>query len=787
MAQTIRTTKSAFLFPSLKFDAAASALSFLFIFLLAAFSLLQASPPAAMSVNAPLTEFSSGRAMKHLERIAQKPHALGSAEHDAVRDYIREQISAVGLEPQVQEATGINRYRDWILQAGNVQNVIARLPGTGSGKAILLVGHYDTKPYAAGASDDGAAVAAILETMRILKAGQPLKNDVIFLFSDGEEGGLLGASAFVEEHPWAKDVGIVLNFEARGSRGPSIMFETSNGNDWLIAGLAKAATYPVANSLSYEVYKRMPNDTDFTVFRRHGMPGLNFAYIEGLPSYHTELDNLQQIDERSLQHHGMYALALTRHFGELDLGDTGKGNAIYFDLLGRMLVHYPAWLAMYLNVVVFVVFAGLLLQGLRKKILTLAGVVLGFFAFLLSSITSAVVVRLIWATIFRLRYVSEARPQGETYNSDLYLLSFVILAFAIAAALYQLFHKKISAENLAVGALLWWLILATITSIYVPGASYLFTWPLLFSLIGLGGQQLVREREFPFSISLVFLLLGAIPGIILWTPLIYHVFIGLTLNSIGTVMLMVVLVLGLLIPLLDILMRPKRWALPAAAGVLGVAVLLAAGVMSTFDAKHPKPNSIFYALNADTGEALWASMAPQPDKWTSQFLSASAQRKTLPDFFPRGVDDQFLQNEGRQAPLPAPVVELIQNTPNAEGRTLRFRIRSLRQAPVISIYIDSKTKVSKALLNGRQLEESNTAAIAESRDHLSMRFFGLPPEGLEFTAQIGSSEPVKIRVVDQSYDLPQIPQSFRARPNDMIPSSMPFTDSTLVSKSFTFQ
>lgn len=786
MAQTLSSTESRLILPSLRLDVAISALTFLFILLLTAFSLRQANPPATVGAGAPLTEFSSGRAMKHLETIAQRPHELGSAEHGVVRDYILQQIVRAGLDPQAQKATGINRQRGWILQAGEIENVIARLPGSGGAKAILLVGHYDTKPHAAGASDDGAAVAAMLETMNVLKAGAPLKNDVIFLFSDGEEGGLLGANAFVEEHPWAKQVGVVFNFEARGNSGPSIMFETSNRNDWLIAEFARAARYPIANSLSYEVYKRLPNDTDFTVFRQSGLPGLNFAYIEGLPSYHTELDNVSQLDEKSLQHHGTYALDLTRYFGNLDLTQSGKGNAVYFDLFGRLLVHYPGWLVIPLTVLVVIAFAGLLILGFRKNKLTFGGVGLGFLAFLLSLIASFGSAKLIWSLIFRIRYVNEARPQGETYHSELYLLGFTILTVAITAALFQMFRKKANIESLAVGGLLWWLLLTLLTSVYAPGASYLFAWPLLFSLIALGVRMSVVPR-YRLVRSFAPLLVGAIPGIALMAPLIYQVFIGLTVNSIGIIMVLVVLGLGLLIPHLDLIARPKTWVLPGAAAVLGVGLLLTASLMPSFDAKHPKPNSIFYGLNAETGKAIWASMDPRPDSWTSQFLSPAAQSKTLPDFFPGYANDRFLQSDAPAATLAAPSVELLEDSLNAGIRTLRLRVKSVRQAPTLSLYIDSKAEVVKAWLNGKTLDESNTAAIAESKDQWNMRFFGLPPEGFQFTAEIKSSEPVKIRVVDQSYGLPQIPQqSFAPRPNDMIPSSIPFSDTTLVSKSFTF-
>ena len=114
-----------------------------------------------------------------------------------------------------------------------------------------------------------------------MKSSPPLKDDLIFLFTDGEEAGLLGAKAFVDEHPWAKDVRLVLNFDARGNSGSAIMFETSNQNGALIRGFARSAPYPVTTSLSYEIYKRLPNNTDFTEFRRAGLAGLNFAYLNG--------------------------------------------------------------------------------------------------------------------------------------------------------------------------------------------------------------------------------------------------------------------------------------------------------------------------------------------------------------------------------------------------------------------------------------------------------------------------------------------------------------------------
>src|SRR5262249_49807364 len=152
--------------------------------------------------------------------------------------------------------------------------------------------------------------------------------------------GRLGASAFEAERGAASDPAVVFNFEARGTSGQSLMFETSDRNGWLIREFAEASPAPVGNSLMYEVYKYLPNDTDFTTFKRAGFAGLNFAYIDGLPRYHTATDTIQNLDPGSLQHHGANALALARHFGDLDFDEAKSPNCVYFNPLGAAFVHY---------------------------------------------------------------------------------------------------------------------------------------------------------------------------------------------------------------------------------------------------------------------------------------------------------------------------------------------------------------------------------------------------------------------------------------------------------------
>jgi len=222
--------------------------------------------------------FSASHAYQYLQEIARAPHSMGTAEHERVGSYIVSTCNQLGLATTVQQ-TVAHVSRGHHLIAGNVQNIIARLKGRHSGKAVLIAAHYDSQPNAPGAGDDGAGVAAMLETARLLRSGPPPANDVIFLFTDGEEDGLLGAHAFVAESPLLKEVGIVLNFEGRGNCGISMMFETNTGNGWVINQFARAAAHPFANSLNYEVYRSLPNNTDYSIFKAAGVPGLNNAYI----------------------------------------------------------------------------------------------------------------------------------------------------------------------------------------------------------------------------------------------------------------------------------------------------------------------------------------------------------------------------------------------------------------------------------------------------------------------------------------------------------------------------
>jgi peptidase M28-like protein len=423
-------------------------------------------PPAAVPETAPQTAFSAERAMKHVVAVAQRPHPIRSAEHDRVRDYLIEQLSSLGLEAQLQHATGVGtRYPD----AGRVQNILARMPGRQSGgPAVLLMAHYDSVEAGPGAADDGAGIAAILETIRSLRAGAPLVHDVIVLFTDGEESDLLGAAAFVREHPWAKDVAMALNFEARGTTGRSLMFETGPGN---LDALRVLRTIPgvTAGSVFTTIYRTMPNDTDLSELALLGTPALNFAFGDGADRYHTWHDDVAHLNAGSLQHHGQQALALARAFADGPLPRPRTGDAVFFDLPAIGLVVYSEKWAIPLALFAVALTLVVIIRSHRESESHGRDVMIGAAATVGALVLSAAAAYLAGLILSRLHAIL---PWGGAPAwSPVYWAAVVMLSLAISTALYVALRRRYSVSGLHAGALVIWTLLSLAAAAIAPGSS----------------------------------------------------------------------------------------------------------------------------------------------------------------------------------------------------------------------------------------------------------------------------------------------------------------------------
>jgi hypothetical protein len=374
------------------------------------------------------------------------------------------------------------------------------------------------------------------------------------------------------------------------------------------------------------------------------------------------------------------------------------------------------------------------------------------------------------------------------YNGGLYVACFVTLAIGIVAALYVLLRGRSSIESLTGGALLWWLILMWTTSFLLPGASYLFTWPLLFALIGLGIALSRKKSELTSLTMLTILSLCAVPGVILVVPVAYQVYLGLGLSWAAVVAALAVLLYGLLLPQFHLITLRQGWW-PAGALALLAAALLATGfAMSGFDARQRMPNSLFYVLNADTGKALWASADAHPDAWTAQFLSTKPIRGTLPDLFNTNSRNAFWQSDAPAIQVEQPQVELLDDRLSEGLRTVRVRLKSPRRASVVTVFLNTEAEVFSSSIDRRRLDlrQGKHASVAR-RKQWSLRYYGFPPEGVEMLWEVEPGHPLELRVVDQTYELPAIAaQNFKARPDSMMPAPLPFTDSTHVTRVVNF-
>jgi len=733
------------------------------VLVLVSIGVVHTYPPKPLSLSAPLSGFSAARAMAHVSILGAKPHPTGSRENNEIRDYLVTELKKLGLKPEIQSTFVVNPHKK---VAGKIHNVLVRIQGTLSDKALLLAAHYDSVATGSGAADDGASVAAILEMLRALKTLPPLKNDLVCIFTDGEEAGLLGAEAFVQQHLWAKTIGLALNFEYRGNQGAFMMFEASQGNGKLIDGLATAVPFVLANSLMYEVYKYLPNDTDLSVFKKSGMQGMNFAAIEGHTSYHTQLDRPELLDQGSLQHEGDIMVALVKQFGNLPLTDLKAQDRIYFDLPGLGLVNYPVSWVFPCNVILLLLFAVVMTLGLRAKIIRISRVALAAIVFLVISLGLAAICYLLWQAICQLHPGYKTFIQGDTYNSQWYLLAFVFLSIGLFGLLQAWFSKWLQPIEFTVGVMLCWLLLHIICSVWLPGASFLFFWPLLAMLLGIGAILLGQGLSSQPSNALL-ILFGSIPGIQIFLPLIRELYVGLTPQLIIIVIVFLILILGLLTPLLVVL--GQRRCLIVSSLFLCFVALISGSLTSGFDEEHPRQNTLFYALNNADNKAFWLSTDQALDQWTATYFPNATKKRQVPEIFGDNTSDLWVAG----APvltLSSPSIELLEDGTMGSNRRIKLRVKSLRQAPKLKVTLEG-VDVYSSMVAGQVYTQS-----LQSNWHIDI--FGLSDEGIIIDLFIKVAKPFIVRVIDMSYGLPA--KILKSRPLFTISRPIEFSDTTAV-------
>lgn len=760
-------------------------ISFIVIVLFIGLSFDSLMPSSPTSASAPDTEFSAERALIPLREVAKAPHYHGTDEHNRVRGYIISELEKLGLETEVQEKFILSNNYQGLLKP---KNIVARLKGSGNGKSLVLLSHYDSALVPSfGASDAGSGVVTILESLRAYKAsGASTVNDIIVLFTDAEEIGLDGASLFVKEHPWAKNIGLVLNFEARGSGGQSNMIvETNGGNTNLIKAFTKAdIAYPVASSLMYSVYKMLPNDTDSTIFREDGdIESMFFAFIDDHFDYHTANDTVENLDIETLQHQGSYLLPLLHHFSASDLSSLkSKEDSVYVNMPLVKFIHYPFSWILPMLIIAIVLFIVILAFGFSKHRLNLHGVLKGFIPLLLSLAICGLIGFYGW------QFLEYAYPQyaevqhGFKYNGHMYIGFFVALSIGILFKVYRYFGKNISVVNLMAAPLFLWLVINVIVLLYLKGAAF-FIIPVFF---GLASWFILIKWINPSFIGMA--LLGA-PAVFLFAPLIQFFPIGLGSDHIVISCVFTVLLFGLLLSVFGFYKLKNLLSYM----FLGVALVffILAHTQSTFSELRQKPNSLTYYNNLDAQKAYWVTYDAMLDDWTRTYLGEDP--KPASEYVESAAGSKY--NTGYQYAAEAPIAAIpefeiqlnhdsIYNGMHAVG----FTITPTRDAHQIRLYTNKEVNFSTLELNGINISEKDSLGqyFYNRENDALLRYYVADTDSLKVSYTLPEKAPSPtFKVLEYGFDLLSNPLlKVKARDKNMTPKPFVNTDAVINKKSF---
>jgi len=651
--------------------------------------------------------------MSLLVEIARAPRPIGSPEHARVRASIEARLRSLGLDPRLQTATS-GVVDGGALTAATVRNILARVPGTASTGTILVTAHYDSTPLSAGAGDDGVGVAAVLETVRAVLAGPPLRNDLVVLFTDGEELGQLGARAFVGAHPWMADVRLALVAEMRGLSGPVLVLERVPDNGALVAALARADARPAATSLFRELSPRLPGGTDLDAFAVPGVPVLAFTALGGRASHHQAADRSENVSERTLQHEGQQLLSMTRELGRTDLAGPALAGPprAYLSLPLAGLIHYPTrWVV---PIDVGLVLAWLIVLFLFRSVAgrpkrAIAGAAFGLGAVLLSAAAG-------WGLLVLLRSVHPEYGTVPTavYHDGYQLAALVALTVTVVVGAYILARPRFGSTALFVGALAVPLGLAIWLSVSAPFAAPVAQLPLALALMCAGPVAVVAPRDRRGGWARAGFLAAAAGILLVLVPAVELTAGVLTLRAAPLLAAAIAAGLILLLPTVDWLLRPRKWWAPTLSAAFAVTLLVLGSPKVQRGWRHPVQTSLAYlvddtaeiALDASAGWSRdrgasdtastpvrrtlgrWLTVPGAGAEWARSWVAEPAAPGTSPGSLLLPAADRWeVAGSGPGSEIPLPRVRVLSDTVDAGRRHVRLAVRPGLGGEMVGIHI----------------------------------------------------------------------------------------------------
>ncbi len=524
----------------------------------------------------PPDQFSAARAMADVRVLARQPHPTGSPAAAEVVAELEGRLVSLGfavhrvVTPLPEKAAQRLASRGGDASKPAVSLVAVRPGADSTQPAVALMAHHDSVIASPGAADDIAGVAAMLEIARAIP--QPAQaRDLVLLFTDAEEQGLVGARALftpgAEADPIANRIGVVINLEARGGGGRAMMFQTGPDNGNLIRLLSQSVPDAAASSIAVTIYENLPNDTDLTpVIERGGIAALNFAFIGEAWAYHSPLSTPERLEQGALQHLGASVLGITRALLTAPALPLPAPNAVFASApIVGLVVYQPetGWLLL---------LACAVLLGLaawwRRGAWSLSG---AFLAFGQAVITLVIAAGLMWA----LNLVSGS--VGGEYYDRLAALPRLEAVALLAAGAALLFTASAPAGSD------WdrWIVFAKLpfaaavaAQLLLPGAGPLLAWPALLAALGLAvGARIGGNEAAVGGVQIVPALLLALPGLAFLGEFGHFAFLGVGAPLPHVTAPLLIPVLALLAPAIPT--GPRLPALKAAAALLLIATAIA--------------------------------------------------------------------------------------------------------------------------------------------------------------------------------------------------------------------
>ncbi len=729
------------------------------------------------------TNFSINNALYHLKNISKDVHYVGSKNHKNVQNYIVKELQKLGLETHVQTQTAINK--KWFA-ATTAQNILARIKGTEKGKALMLLTHYDSNPHSSlGASDAGSGVVTILEGIRAFLENKKLpKNDIIILISDAEELGLLGAKAFVDNHSWVKDIGLVLNFEARGSGGPSYMLLETNGkNSKLLSEfLAAKPNYPVANSLMYSIYKKLPNDTDLTVFREDAdINGFNFAFIGDHFDYHTAQDSYKRLDRETLAHQADYFTSTVGYFANSNLSNLHSDeDYVYVNFPFIKLTSYPfSWIFPML-IISLILFLTLIFFGIYRKKLSLNGIVKGLGIFLLSLILCGGISFALWNLILIIHPHYNDILHGFTYNGYQYIIAFIFLNLWILFRAYKFVSKHKKTADLLIAPIIIWLIINYFISTSLKGAGF-FIIPVFSAIFILAIAIFMNLEE--KSKRILFTILS-IPTIYIFAPLIKMFPVGLGLKILYVSGIIVALVFGLMILIFH---QKKSFWMQKTVGLATIIFFCLATYNSGFSTKNKKPNSIVYTQNYDDKTAYFGTYNKTLDTYTKQIFDDKSSKGSIVNAETKSKYNtrfRYHKNAEFKTILPSKI-EIDLDTIIGEKRFLEVTFSPKRKVNKLEFITKKELNLYQFKVNDILVNEGNNYNVKNG----TFLIYHLSNLDKNVTLSFNVLKDYKFDIIlnEISYDLLDNPNfSIVKRTEEMMPMPFVTNDAIIISKKINF-